>query len=107
MKKNNALKLLEGALAGAALGAAAGLLLAPESGKKLRSDIKKKSADFYRHLAPQLKKMGKIGEKEYQAAVKKAMASYGKAKKLSAKEMADLIKEAYASWKELKKHLPA
>ena len=46
-----------------------------------------------------------MGEKEYQAAVKKAMATYSKAKKLSAEEMAALTKEALASWKELKKHL--
>ena len=105
MKKNNVAKVAGGALVGAALGAAAGLLLAPESGKELRGDIKKKSADFYRHLAPQLKKMGKMGEAEYKELVKKAMAGYGKAKKLSAKEMAALKKEAHASWKELKKHL--
>ena len=92
MKKGNALKLLEGALVGAALGAAAGLLLAPESGKDLRKDLKRKSAEFYRHLAPELKKVKKMGEKEYQAAVKKAMATYSKAKKLSADEMAALMK---------------
>lgn len=104
MKKNNAIKLLEGALAGAALGVAAGLLLAPESGKKLRRDIKTKSAEFYKHLAPQLKKMKRMGQEEYKAAVKKAMAGYGKAKKLSAKEMKELTKEAEASWHQLKKH---
>ncbi|MBI3046430.1 MAG: YtxH domain-containing protein [Candidatus Harrisonbacteria bacterium] len=105
MKKNTVAKVLGGALAGVALGAAAGMLVAPESGKKLRGDIKKKSADFYRHLAPQLKKMGKMGEAEYKDLAKKAMTNYGKAKKLSVKEMAALTKEALTSWKELKKHL--
>ena len=103
--KKDTVKLLEGALVGAVMGAAAGLLLDPESGKKLRGGIKKKSADFYRHLAPQLKKMGRMGETEYKDLVKKAMANYGKAKKLSVKEMAAMTKEAHASWKELKKHL--
>ena len=105
MKKNNALKLLEGALAGAVLGAAAGLLLAPESGKALRRDVKRKTAEFYKQLAPQLKRMKKMGEKEYKEAVQKTMANYSKAKKLSAQEVKELTKKAHASWKELKKHL--
>ena len=105
MKKNDAVKLLEGALAGAALGALAGLMLAPESGKKLRKDIKSRAADFYKYLAPQLKKVKKMGEAEYKTAVKKAMAGYSKAKKISAQEVKDLTKEAQSSWKELKKHL--
>lgn len=106
MKKGNALKLLEGALVGAALGAAAGLLLAPESGKALRRNAKRKTAEFYKQLAPQLKRMKKMGEKEYKAAVHTAMAGYKKAKKLSEKEARELTQEAHASWKELKKHLP-
>lgn len=105
MKKNTVAKVLGGALTGAALGVAAGMLMAPESGKKLRSDIKKKSADFYRQLAPQLKKMGKVGEAEYKELVKKAMTNYKEAKKLSAQEVKELTKEAHAQWKELKKHL--
>ena len=104
MKNNNKLKLLEGALAGAVLGAVAGLLLAPESGKKLRKDLKKKSAEFYNYLAPQLKKMGKMGEAEYKMAVKKAMSSYGKAKKLSSTEAKELTKEAENYWKQIKRH---
>lgn len=103
--KKDTVKLLEGALAGAVLGAAAGLLLAPESGKALRRDAKRKTAEFYKQLAPQLKRMKKMGEKEYQMAVKKTMANYGKAKRLSAKEVLALTKEAHASWKELKKYL--
>lgn len=102
--KKNTVKLLEGALAGAVLGAAAGLLLAPESGKALRSDAKRKAADFYKHLAPQLKRVKKMGEKEYKEAVHKAMAGYKKVKKLSEKEARELTQEAHASWKELKKH---
>ena len=104
MKKKDAVKLLEGALVGAALGAAAGLFLAPESGKKLRQDIKKKSSDFYKELVPKLKKAGKMGEAEYKTAVKEALAVYGKAKKLSAGETKELMNEAHAYWKQLKKH---
>lgn len=103
--KKDTVKMLEGALAGAVLGVAAGLLLTPESGKALRRDAKRKTAEFYKELAPQLKRMKKMGEKEYQAAVQKAMAGYKKAKKLSEKEAKELTKKAHASWRELKKHL--
>lgn len=97
--------LLGGALIGAALGVAAGLLLAPESGKKLRTDIKKLSGNFYRYLAPQLKKMKHVGEAEYNALVAQGVKSYAKAKKLSEEEVKVLVAEAKRSWKEIKKHL--
>ncbi len=104
MKKENK-NLLEGALAGAVLGAAAALLLAPMSGKKLRNDIKKTSADFYKTLAPKLKKLKTLSEDEYQMLVKTAATQYAKAKKMSKSEADALMKEARSSWKELKKHL--
>ncbi len=105
MKKKDAVKLMEGALVGAALGAAAGLFLAPESGKELRKDLKKKSADFYKQLVPKLKKAGKMGEAEYKAAVKTALTAYGKAKKLSITEEKELMNQAHSYWAQLKKHL--
>ena len=98
-------KLLGGALVGAALGVAAGLLLAPESGKKLRGDLKKKSAEFYAHLSPRIKKMKKIGEREYGQFVKNAAKNYGKAKRLSSQQQKILVTEAQKSWKHLQKHL--
>lgn len=105
MNKKDAAKLLGGALAGAALGVAAGLLLAPESGRQLRKNLKKRTVDFYKTLAPQLKKVEKLGEAEYKALVKKAAASYSKAKKLSKNEAKELLQEAQKSWEQLKKHL--
>ena len=105
MKNTNKKNLLEGALAGAALGALAALLLAPESGKNLRKDIKQKSADFFKMLAPKLKKLKKLSEDEYHALAKDAAMQYAKAKKMSKSEADELMKEAKSSWKELKKHL--
>ena len=104
MKKDK-VRLLEGALAGAALGVAAGLLFAPESGKKLRKDIQDRSVDFYKSLAPKLKKVKKMSEDEYKALVKKAAATYSKVKKLSAAEEKELVKDAQKAWHQLKKHL--
>lgn len=97
--------MLGGALVGAALGVAAGLLLAPESGKKLRGDVKKKSAEFYAHLSPKIKKLKKIGENEYGEFVKNAAKNYGKAKRLSSRQQKVLVAEAQKTWKHLQKHL--
>jgi len=103
-KKKNSLKILEGALAGAALGVMAGMLLAPESGKALRKDVKKKSAEFYNRLSTQLKKAKKMSEEDYKEMVEKAMKGYAKAKKLSEKEVKELTKQAKSHWKHFKKH---
>lgn len=107
MKKNksNAMGVMGGALVGAALGAAAGLFLAPSSGKKLRKDIKHQAMEIYKMAAPQLKKLKNMGEAEYKAAMASAVAVYSKAKKLSTAEARMLQKEAEASWKTLQKHL--
>lgn len=104
MKQNTTVKILEGVLAGAALGVAAGMLLAPKPGKKLRKDIHDMAADIYKRAAPKLKKMKKLGEAEYKAFMDSAAKTYGKAKKLSEKEIAALRKEARGSWKHLSKH---
>ncbi len=103
MKKNNTIKLIEGGLIGAALGIAAGIILAPESGKKFRNDVKKKSAEFHAYLAPQFKKMKKVGEKEYDVLINKAVKSYTKTRRLSEKEGKDLIAQAKKSWGHIKK----
>ena len=85
MKKNNTIKVIKSGLVGATLGVAAGIMLAPESGKKFRGDIKKKSAEFYAYLAPKLKKIKKVGEEEYDSFVQNAIKSfeYGRAKSSS------------------------
>lgn len=99
------MKLMGGALAGAALGVAAGMMLAPKSGKALRKDMSDKVAELYKMAAPQLKKMEKVGEAEYKAVMRKVASTYSKARKLSLKEAKSLEKEALASWAMVKKHL--
>lgn len=103
MKKNN-LSLLEGALIGTALSVAAGLFLVSKKGKKLQKDIKQKTVEFYAYIGPKLKKIKKLGEKEYIAFIENAAKNYGKAKKFSAVETKILLAEAKKSWKHLKKH---
>jgi len=104
-KKGNSYAWLEGGLIGAALGVGAGLLVSSKLGKNLGDKVKDLSADFYRYLSPQIKKVKKMGEAEYKEFVKEAMKRYSKSKKLTEEEAKGLIKDAHGAWKHLKKNL--
>jgi gas vesicle protein len=104
-ERGNSGKMMEGALIGAVLGVAAGLLITSETGKKMRKDVKKLSVDFYRYLAPQVKKLKKVGEAQYGAFVDEGVKHYAKAKKLSLEDQKILAKEAKRSWGHIKRHL--
>jgi len=105
MKKNNRAKVIEGRIVGAILGVAAGIAVASESGKKFLGDVQKKSAEFHAYLAPQLKKVKEVGEKEYDSFVKTAMKTYAQKKHISEKESKEIVSRAKKSWKHIKKHL--
>ena len=77
--------------------------LAPETGKKLRADVKKKLNEFYAYIAPQLKKLKSMGEEDFQEFVTNAAKTYSKAKKLSTADSAYIVSEAKKSWKHIKK----
>lgn len=100
-KKTNFLK---GALVGALLGVAAGLFLAPKTGKKLREDTKRMAADFYRYAAPRAKKIAKFGGKQYKIFLENSLKAYASAKKLSDAELASLTKEVHKSWRHIKRY---
>lgn len=102
-EKGSALKFLEGAAIGLALGVAATVFLTSEKGKKLTKDAKKMMADFYKYVSPKVKEMGKIGEKEYKKFMKASAEQYGKIKKLSKEKITQLAKEAQKSWKHFSK----
>lgn len=103
--KKNGGRILAGALVGAAIGVGAGLLLASGSGKKIGAGIKKMSGEFYRYVAPRLKKLKKIGEAEYHQLMIEGANDFSKAKKLSLAEGRALSLEAKRSWGHIKKHL--
>jgi gas vesicle protein len=108
VKKNagkNGGKILGGALIGAALGVAAGMLITSESGKKMGRDIKKLSGDFYSYIAPQVKKLKRVGEAQYHEFVTEGAKKFAKAKRLSPAKEKMLVMEAKRSWKHIKKHL--
>lgn len=103
--KRSGSKFLKGALMGATLGVALGIFSVSKTGKKMGRDIQKPSREFYKHLIPQLKRVKKIGEKEYRALASSAMKRYAKGKKLAEREARMILKKAHSSWKEFEKHL--
>ena|SRR5580765_8441440 len=105
MKKNNAMKFLEGAAAGVALGVAASMFLASKQGKKLKNTIEGVTADFYKSIAPKVKKIKRMGEKEYKLFMKGAAEQYVKTRKISGSMAKQLIKDVQQSWKHFSRHL--
>jgi gas vesicle protein len=109
MAKGNATKFLEGAVAGVALGVAASMFLATKKGKEVQKDVVKTiediTADFYKYISPKVKKIEKLGEKEYKEFMKNAAGQYAKTKKLSEDMAKQLIKESQQSWKHFSKYL--
>ncbi len=96
--------MLGGALVGAVLGVAAGMLLAPKSGKKLRKDISGRVADFQKYISPKLKQLKTMSETQYNEFMKTAIDGYSKAKKLSAEQAEELRGYAQEFWTHFKKH---
>ena len=109
MAKNNTAKFLEGAVAGLALGVVASMLLATKKGKAMQKDVQNSiediMADFYKYISPKIKKIEKMGEKEYKEFMKIAAEQYAKTKKISIEMTKELIKYAQQSWKHFSKHL--
>jgi len=99
MAKGNTVKFLEGAVAGVALGVAASMFLASKKGKELKEDIADVTADFYKSISPEIKKIKKLGEKEYKVFMRNAAKQYVGTKKISEDMAKQLIKEAQQSWK--------
>jgi gas vesicle protein len=96
---------IEGALIGAALGVAAGIFAGSKTGKKVGKEVKRnvkhQSIEFYKYIAPRIRKAKRMSETQYKVFVKEAVKSYGKGRKLSTAETADLLKEAQSLWAHL------
>ena len=105
MAKGNTFKFLEGAVAGVALGVAASMFLASKKGKELKGDIASLAAGFYKYISPKVKKMEKMGEKEYKEFMKNAAGQYAKSKKISEDMTNQLVKNVQQSWKHFSSHL--
>jgi gas vesicle protein len=102
---NNKLNIIEGAVAGIALGVAASMFLTSKKGKELRKSIEYTTADFYKHISSKVKKISKMSEKEYKEFMKNASEKYVEAKKIPEDMAKQLIKNAQQSWKHFSKNL--
>jgi gas vesicle protein len=91
-------KVIAGAVAGIALGVAAGLFLQSKKGKKMRKDAENYVADFYKYISPKLKKIEKMGKEEYQEFMDGALEQYAKAKKISGPMIKELKATVQKSW---------
>lgn len=105
MAKGNATKFLQGTVIGIALGVAASIYLGLKKGKIVEDDIIDIMADFYKDISPKVKKINKMGEKEYKIFMEKAAVQYAKTKKISAKMAKELIGETQRSWKHFSSHI--
>ena len=107
--KGGASKFLEGAVAGLALGVVASMILATKKGKALQKNVAKNLDDimteFYKYISPKIKKIEKMGEKEYKEFMKNSAAQYAKTKKMSEDMTKQMIKESQQSWKHFSRHL--
>ena len=105
MDNNNVPKFLQGAVAGIALGVAATMFLSSKKGKELRGEIEDITADFYKHISAEIKKIEKMGEKEYKLFMKNAAEQYAKAKKLSEEMTKQLIENVQESWEHFSEYI--
>jgi len=100
-------KLLLGLIVGVAAGAAAGLLIAPSSGKETREKIKEASTNFKEDLDKKLNELSSKLDKETIDDIKNQFGNLkGKAKEeydIVAKKVKDLEHEIETKIKDLKK----
>jgi len=94
----NATKFITGAVAGVALGIAAGLFLQSKRGKKFRKDAEGYMADFYKYISPKLKKIEKMSREEYREFMDMALEQYAQAKKISGPMIKELKATVQKSW---------
>jgi gas vesicle protein len=105
MAKGNTLKFLEGTVVGITLGVAASIFLALKKGKISEEDIVDVTADFFKYISPKVKKVKKMGEKQYKLFMKNAVKQYAKTKKISDDKARQLMENAQQSWKHFSSHL--
>lgn len=98
-KKN--IRFLEGAAIGAVIGSIGALLFAQKSGKELRDDITEHTSDFFKAIAPKLRRMKEVTQDEFDEFIEEAADKFAEMKKLSKHQVAQLIAHAKESWHSL------
>lgn len=90
---------------GAVVGAALGLFLNPETGKKNRERFKKLAKNVSEHLVREVGKAGKIGRKEYDAVVENIVKKYSKDDLLHEDAWREIMVELKERWNDVQKEV--
>ncbi len=96
---------LKGAAFGALIASAAALLLAPSSGKKLRTDMKKFMDSTSADMKKQMKKMKGMSQSEYEHFFLKTLADAAQKKEDAAVIISDVREILKNGWNDIKQEL--
>lgn len=97
-------KVVRGFAMGAALGAIAGILFAPRSGKESQKLLKAKAHAIKGMVAAKAAALKKLSEKAYEGLVEEAI-ELAKKQKMTKKQIEALKKDLLMRYKDLKKQL--
>lgn len=96
---------MKGAAIGAIIASVATVLLAPKSGKKTRSDVKKLVTTLSKKMTKQLEEISDLSKESYEDLVNKTVKEYTKGKKLTKDFVNDISEVLKSNWKEIQQEL--
>lgn len=98
-------EFFKGALLGALIGTAAALLTTKKTGAERRAELKKMSSDLFAKILKEVEKMKVVSKEKYEEVVEKAVAEYGKRKKMAASQIKEVMEELKSKWTDIQKHV--
>ena len=98
-------EFFKGALLGALIGTVAALLTTSKTGKERQAELKKMSSELFGKILKEVEKMKMMSKEKYDEVVEKAVAEYGKKKKLAEATVKEVMGELKSKWAEIQKNL--
>ncbi len=96
---------VKGAAIGAILASIATLFLAPKTGKKTRSDVKKIVNSLTKKMSKEISGLTELSKDKYDEIVSRSIKEYVKGKKVATGFVDDVSKVLKSNWKEIQKEL--
>ncbi len=94
-----------GLLAGAIMGAAAGLFLKSAKGKELTKEAQAKAKELQKKLMKKLKNVESLTKESYESLVEDLMSHYEDTKEIAKKDLPQIRTFLLKKWSEIKKQL--
>ncbi len=94
-----------GLLAGAIMGAAAGLFLKSSKGKELTAEAQVKAKELQKKLMKKLKSAESLTKESYESLVEELMGHYETTKEIAKKDIPQIRTYMLKKWSEIKKQL--